>query len=200
MIPAELERALGDGDGPALVCAQAGDVNTGAFDPLDEITSISRERGAWCHVDGAFGLWAAASPAHRHLVTGAEHADSWATDGHKWLNVPYDSGFAIVAHPEPHRNSMLVHAPRTCRRRPRTSATATTGCRSSRGAPAACRCTRRCARSAVTAWLRSSSGNCACATRIAERLEREDGVELLNDVVLNQVLVRFGPRRRHATL
>ena len=91
----ELERVLGEG--PAIVCAQAGEVNTGAFDPLEAIADAARAHGAWLHVDGAFGLWAAAAPTLRHLVRGAERADSWAVDAHKWLNVPYDGGLAIVA-------------------------------------------------------------------------------------------------------
>jgi glutamate/tyrosine decarboxylase-like PLP-dependent enzyme len=105
-----LREALGAGDGPTIVCAQAGDVNTGAFDPLDEIADAAAESGAWLHVDGAFGLWAAASPALRHLVRGAERADSWATDCHKWLNVPYDSGLALCAHPDAHSAAMSVTA------------------------------------------------------------------------------------------
>src|SRR4051812_28213212 len=92
MIPAALEAELARFDGPTIVCAQAGEINTGAFDPLAEIVDICRARGAWCHVDGAFGLWAAASPERRGLLRGHERADSWATDGHKWLNVPYDCG------------------------------------------------------------------------------------------------------------
>src|ERR1700748_579402 len=97
MPPAGLRRAREQADGPALVCAQAGEVNTGAFDPLDEIAVLVRDRGqAWLHVGGAVGLWAAASPALRSLAAGAGEADSWATDGHKWLNVPYDCGLAIV--------------------------------------------------------------------------------------------------------
>jgi glutamate/tyrosine decarboxylase-like PLP-dependent enzyme len=82
--------------GPAIVCAQAGNVNTGACDPVSRICDIAHEGGAWVHVDGAFGLWAAASPGLAHLVEGTEKADSWATDAHKWLNVPYDSGLAFV--------------------------------------------------------------------------------------------------------
>ena len=78
-------------DGPRIVCAQAGNVNTGSVDPLTEIAEVAHESRAWLHVDGAFGLWAAASPSLKHLVAGADRADSWATDAHKWLNVPYDS-------------------------------------------------------------------------------------------------------------
>ena len=100
MSPGELRAALATAEGPALVCAQAGEVNTGAVDPLAAIADVVGEHGrAWLHIDGAFGLWAAASPQLRPLVAGAERADSWAVDGHKWLNVPYDRGMAIVADP-----------------------------------------------------------------------------------------------------
>ena len=103
---AKLEPVLAaDPGAPTIVLLQAGDLNTGAFDPFPEVIAAARERGAWVHVDGAFGLWAATSPAHRHLTAGVEQADSWATDGHKWLNVPYDSGYAIVADREAHRRS-----------------------------------------------------------------------------------------------
>ena len=99
--------------GPLIVCAQAGNVNTGAFDPLEEIAepfTSTASRAVWLHVDGAFGLWAAASPSLAHLVQGAGLADSWATDGHKWLNVPYDSGIVIVDDPESHRQAMTIAA------------------------------------------------------------------------------------------
>jgi glutamate/tyrosine decarboxylase-like PLP-dependent enzyme len=92
-------------DAPTIVLLQAGDLNTGAFDPFPEVIPIAHEHGAWVHVDGAFGLWAATSPDHRSLTLGVEQADSWATDGHKWLNVPYDCGYAIVADREAHRRS-----------------------------------------------------------------------------------------------
>ena len=106
MLPAALEEELGRSDGPTIVCAQAGEINTGAFDPLAQVVDACRRHGAWCHVDGAFGLWAAASPARRGLVEGIERADSWATDGHKWLNVPYDCGIAVVADSSAHRTAM----------------------------------------------------------------------------------------------
>ena len=101
-----LEWALSATSGPTIVCAQVGNVNTGACDPLVEIGELTRENGAWLHIDGAFGLWAAASPAYRRLVAGLADADSWTTDGHKWLNVPYDSGIVIVRHPAAHRAAM----------------------------------------------------------------------------------------------
>jgi glutamate/tyrosine decarboxylase-like PLP-dependent enzyme len=110
MLAAPLREVLAAGSGPTIVCAKAGNVNTGSCDPLAEIAAVAREAGAWLHVDGAFGLWAAASPRFEHLVEGAELADSWVTDAHKWLNVPYDSGLAFCAHPESHRAAMTVHA------------------------------------------------------------------------------------------
>jgi glutamate/tyrosine decarboxylase-like PLP-dependent enzyme len=96
------------GDSPTIVCLQAGELSSGAFDPFGEACALARARGAWTHVDGAFGLWGAASPRLRHLTAGVDQADSWVTDGHKWLNSPYDLGFAFVAHPEPHRASMTA--------------------------------------------------------------------------------------------
>lgn len=100
MVPAALTEALGDPDGtPTIVCLQAGEVHTGAFDPVDELVAIAKRHDAWVHVDGAFGLWAAASPALRHLTAGIGDADSWTTDAHKTLNVPYDCGMAIVRDP-----------------------------------------------------------------------------------------------------
>lgn len=115
--PKTLQAALdARGDSPTIVILQAGDVNCGAFDDFAALIPIARAAGAWTHVDGAMGLWCNATPALRHLLNGVEHADSWATDGHKWLNVPYDCGYAFVAHPEHHRAGMehrasyLTHA------------------------------------------------------------------------------------------
>jgi glutamate/tyrosine decarboxylase-like PLP-dependent enzyme len=110
MIAAELARVVENLSGPTIVCAQAGNVNTGAFDPLGASRRSRATREAWLHVDGAFGLWAAASAVAPHLVDGVERADSWATDAHKWLNVPYDSGLAITRHPAAHRAAMSVKA------------------------------------------------------------------------------------------
>lgn len=110
MIPAALRDALRSGEGPAIVCAQAGEVNTGALDPLSEIADAVQEAGAWLHVDGAFGLWAAAAPRLASLVAGSERGDSWSVDGHKWLNVPYDCGIAFCAHPDAHRAAMTTAA------------------------------------------------------------------------------------------
>jgi glutamate/tyrosine decarboxylase-like PLP-dependent enzyme len=108
--PDALAQALERDPQPAIVLLQAGEINTGIYDPFAQLIPIARRHGAWVHVDGAFGLWAAASPHYRHLVEGFELADSWATDGHKWLNVPHDSGYAFVADPRPHRASMSHRA------------------------------------------------------------------------------------------
>jgi Glutamate decarboxylase and related PLP-dependent proteins len=130
MIASELARTIKGCAGPTIVCAQAGNINTGAFDPLPEISAASREAGAWLHVDGAFGLWAAVSDQLKHLTAGAELADSWATDAHKWLNVPYDCGLIMCAHPEPHRAAMNVSASTWCP--PTHSAIHVNGCPSCR--------------------------------------------------------------------
>ena len=110
MEPEGLRAALAELSGPTIVCAQAGEVNTGSFDPFPQIVEIVRETDAWLHVDGAFGLWAAVSPERRRLVEGVALADSWATDGHKWLNVPYDCGLVFCARPDAHIASMTMKA------------------------------------------------------------------------------------------
>ena len=191
MRPDALREALAAGGGPTIVCAQAGEVNTGAFDPLREIAELGRAAGAWLHLDGAFGLWAAAAPALAHLVHGAELYDSWATDAHKWLNVPYDSGIAFCADPEAHQRAMGVHADYLVHAEP--------------GGPRDQmewnpEFSRRARGFAVYAALRSLGRSgvaelvercCAHARRFAGELRALDGVELLNDVVLNQVLFRY---------
>jgi glutamate/tyrosine decarboxylase-like PLP-dependent enzyme len=192
MLPDALADALAGASGPAIVCAQAGEVNTGAFDPLPAIAELSRNAGAWLHVDGAFGIWAAVSPRLRHLVSGIELADSWTTDAHKWLNVPYDSGIVLCAHPESHRAAMTVTAAYLIQDE---------GSRRLRDqvdwVP---EFSRRARGFAVYAALRSlgRSGvvelverGCDAATRFAEAIVELPGVELLNEVVLNQVLFRF---------
>ena len=109
---APLRRALqAERERPTIVLLQAGDINTGAFDSFETLVPIAKEAGAWVHVDGAFGLWAGASPSYRHCIDGADAADSWATDGHKWLNVPFDSGYAFVADAQSHSASMSTRAP-----------------------------------------------------------------------------------------
>jgi glutamate/tyrosine decarboxylase-like PLP-dependent enzyme len=187
-----LADALERASGPTIVCAQAGEVNTGAFDPLPEIAAACRDARAWLHVDGAFGIWAAVSPRFRHLVAGIELADSWTTDAHKWLNVPYDSGIVMCAHPESHRNAMAVTA---------SYLIMDEGARRVRDemdwVP---EFSRRARGFAVYAALRSLGRNglqelvercCDAAARFAGRIAELDGVEVLNKVVLNQVLFRF---------
>jgi glutamate/tyrosine decarboxylase-like PLP-dependent enzyme len=187
-----LREALGAGSGPTIVCAEAGNVNTGAFDPLDEIADAVEGTGAWLHVDGAFGLWAAASPRFRHLVAGAERADSWATDAHKWLNVPYDCGIAFCAHPASHRAAMSVHASYLEHADEDTARDAMDWnpefSRRARGFPIYA-AIRALGQEGIAAMVERC---CDHAARFAELLGAEPGVEILNDVVLNQVLVRFG--------
>ncbi len=177
------------GDGPTIVIAQAGNVNTGAFDPLREICEAAHGQGAWVHVDGAFGLWAAAAPTLAHLVDGAGLADSWATDAHKWLNVPYDSGIVLCAHPDSHRAAMTLSASYLARSGGRDGADWTP--ESSRRARAfavwaALRCLGR---NGVADLIERS---CAQARLFAETLAAEPDVAILNEVVLNQALVRVG--------
>ena len=187
-----LRQMLAETHGPAIVCAQAGNVNTGAFDPIDEIAAITRERGAWLHVDGAFGLWAAASPKLRPLTKGLERADSWATDAHKSLNVPYDNGIAIVADAGAHRAAMAATAAYLVKssdgRRDPDDWTPEFS-RRARGFTvyAALRSLGR--RGVVDMIERSSSQ----AREMADRLAKAPGVEVLNEVGYNQVLVRFKP-------
>jgi glutamate/tyrosine decarboxylase-like PLP-dependent enzyme len=176
-------------DNHTIVCLQAGNVNTGAFDPAFEICRRAREAGAWVHVDGAFGLWAAASPRYRYLTDGFEHADSWSTDGHKWPNAGYDSGIALVRDPRALRSAMSFTAAYLAPGELRDPA---------HYGPEMSRRAR-----AVPLWaaLRSlgCSGladlidrTCRHARTFAERLH-DLGYEILNDVVINQVLVSFGP-------
>jgi glutamate/tyrosine decarboxylase-like PLP-dependent enzyme len=175
-------------DGPTIVCGQAGEVNTGAFDDLNAIADHVAGTDAWFHVDGAFGLWAAASPSLRHLVRGSECADSWATDAHKWLNVPYDSGIAFCAHPEAHRAAMRVTASYLIQpgddRRDQVDWTPEFS-RRARGFTVYA-AIRELGAAGIAAMVERS---CERARQFAELL-RDGGLEVLNDVVLNQVLVR----------
>jgi glutamate/tyrosine decarboxylase-like PLP-dependent enzyme len=184
MIAAKLPKVKG----PTIVCAQAGNVNTGAFDPIDEIADAAKEMNAWLHIDGAFGLWAAVSPKKSYLVKGIEKADSWATDAHKWLNVPYDCGLAIVRDEEILRSTMTLTAsylPQKFRREP------------SQFTPELSRRSR-----GVEVWAALYSlgrkglvdlieRTCDHAKMFADGLTAA-GFEVINDVVLNQVLVSFG--------
>ncbi len=188
-----LEAALPAGNGPLIVSLQAGNVNTGSFDPLGPAIELIRARhpGAWIHIDGAFGLWAAASPDYRHLLDGHEGADSWATDGHKWLNVPYDCGYAFVRDPSAHAAALsppgaayIVYGSAErdeFRWVPEYS-------RRARGFPTYA-ALRSLGREGVREMIERS---CRLATRMADGL-RGSGVEILNDVVLDQVLARFHP-------
>ncbi len=191
MQPAALREAIAGDDGPVIVCAQAGNVNTGACDALEEIADIAEAAGAWLHIDGAFGLWAAASPAHRHLVAGAERADSWAVDAHKWLNVPYDSGIAFCAHPEAQQAAMGVRASYLIQADPGGPREPLEWnpefSRRARGFPIYA-AIRSLGRSGIAELIDRS---CAHARRFADALSGTPGVEMLNEVVLNQVLVRF---------
>lgn len=185
-----LDRALATSAGPTIVSAQAGNVNTGASDPIGEIVEIAHRRGAWVNVDGAFGLWAAAVPELRSQVKGIETADSWATDAHKWLNVPYDSGIAIVADGAPHRAAMSLKASYLQRGADEERIGTDWVPESSRRARAIplYALFRALGRDGILNIVRN---NCALARRMADRLSQADGVTILNDVVLNQVLVRF---------
>ena len=191
MDPVALAAELARGTGPAIVCAQAGNVNTGAFDPFAPIVAACREHGAWCHVDGAFGLWAAAAPGRAHLAAGVEDADSWALDAHKWLNVPYDSALAIVADPAPLQAAMRFTAPYLTEAPERERNSGDWGPEASRRARAfpLYAALRQLGRAGIAELVER---HCALAARMADRLAAEPGVAILNDVVLNQVLVRFG--------
>ena len=185
----DLNDALHAHRGPRIVCAQAGNVNTGAVDPLNEIAAAAKDSGAWFHVDGAFGLWAAASPNRAALVSGVEKADSVATDAHKWLNVPYDCGIVFCSDEAAHRGAMSLAAAYIVatkeERDPHEFVPEES--RRARAIP-------------VYAALRSLGRkglaelierNCRQAHRFAEALQSA-GCEVLNDVTLNQVLVSFG--------
>jgi glutamate/tyrosine decarboxylase-like PLP-dependent enzyme len=175
-------------DDRTVVCIQAGNVNTGAFDPAKEICARAREAGTWVHVDGAFGLWAAVSPLYAPLLEGVGDADSWAIDCHKWLNVPYDSGIAVVRDPAHLRNAMAINAAYLQPSENREPWHYT---------PEASRRAR-----GIELWAAMRSlgrdglremieRHCRLAKRFAEGL-RQSGLQVLNDVVLNQVLVSFG--------
>jgi glutamate/tyrosine decarboxylase-like PLP-dependent enzyme len=188
--PDGLRLALSRAEGPTIVCAQTGEVNTGSSDPFPEIVEVVRTTDAWLHVDGAFGLWLAASPSRRIQVAGVEGADSWAADAHKWLNVPYDCGLAFCANPEAHKAAMTARA------------TYFEG--ADRWARDAFDWTPESSRRArgftVYAALRSLGRQgvadlvdrcCDLAVQFAEGIARLPGCAVLNDVVSNQVLFRF---------
>ncbi len=175
--------------GPAIVCAQAGNVNTGAFDPLEPIIEAAHAAGAWVHVDAAFGLWALATPSRRSLAAGIERADSWATDAHKWLNVPYDSGIAFVRDVHALRAAMAITAEYLPTDTPRRNPSDHTPelSRRARGVDVWA-ALRTLGRAGIAEMIER---NCRQARRFADGL-RAAGFRVLNDVVLNQVLVSFG--------
>lgn len=191
MIATDLAMQMADRDGPAIVIAQAGQINTGAFDPFADILDLARTKNAWVHVDGAFGLWARAHPDYRPLTNGVEDADSWAVDGHKWLQTPFDSGYAIVRDRDSLHRAMSIDAsylPAVGERDRIPSFLVPELSRRARGLP-------------TWAMLKTLGRNgvedlvgrhCAIARRIAERIGSADGVHVVNDVVLNQVIVSFG--------
>lgn len=185
---ADLEARLVDHQGPLIVCLQAGNVNTGASDSIGEACRLVHEHNGWVHVDGAFGIWAAVSPTLRHQVAGLELADSWGTDGHKWLNLPYDSGFVFSAHPESHAAALAYTASYLVKSGEREPGDYTI------------ESSRRARGLAVWAGLQELGRTgltevvdrcCTLATSFATRLASA-GYEIGNEVVLNQVLVSFG--------
>ncbi len=182
--------AIASADGPLLVVIQAGNVNTGAFDPAAEISDAVRAHpNAWLHVDGAFGLWAAAVPRLAHLVEGVERADSWSTDAHKWLNVGYDCGFVATRDPDAHRAAMATSAAYLMRGTERENwEWVLDSSRRARGFTLYA-ALRSLGRDGVRSLVERC---CELAARMADALRAADDVEVLNDVVLNQVLVRFG--------
>ncbi|MEX3690591.1 aspartate aminotransferase family protein [Paraburkholderia sp. BR14263] len=186
-----LHAALANATEPALVIAQAGQINTGAFDPVDAIAEITHARQGWLHVDGAFGLWARACPATAHLANGIEKADSWATDGHKWLQAPYDAGYGFVRNAEAHRHAMSSEASYFISseqdvRDPRSYV------------PELSRRARGFATWAIISTLGRQGiaemieCHCEQARAMSESLAKEPGVYVLNKVELNQFVVRFG--------
>jgi glutamate/tyrosine decarboxylase-like PLP-dependent enzyme len=189
-----LAEALAHGGGPVIVCLQAGNVHSGAFDPIAAATAVAHEHGAWVHADGAFGLWAAASPRLAHLVEGRAAVDSWATDAHKTLNVPYDCGIAIVAHPRAVRDAMGIHASYLVHahgpgdpfdRVPELS-------RRARGVPVWA-ALRSLGRSGVAGLVDRLAGH---ARALADGIATVPHAEILNDVVFTQVCAAFGDDER----
>jgi glutamate/tyrosine decarboxylase-like PLP-dependent enzyme len=192
----DLTRVLADGEGPVIVCLQAGEVHSGAFDDFAAVIPVARSHDAWVHVDGAFGLWAAASPSYRHLTLGMADADSWATDAHKTLNVPYDSGLAVVRDPAAvaagfgvEADYLIGAAGDPMERVPEFS--------------------RRARGFAVWAALRSLGRDglavlvdrlCATASMLAKGFEEVDEVEVVNDVVFTQVMFRLSTDERTAEM
>jgi glutamate/tyrosine decarboxylase-like PLP-dependent enzyme len=188
-----LRERLRAGDGATIICAQVGHVATGASDPIDQIVDVGHNHGAWVHVDGAFGLWANVVPELRDSIRGIERADSWATDAHKWLNVPYDSGLAIVRHSAAHRAAMSFEAAYLQRGSDEERVGMDWVPESSRRARVVplYALIRTLGRTGILEMVR---GHVALARRMANRLSVVPGIAILNEVALNQVLVQFdGP-------
>ncbi|MBX2880900.1 MAG: aminotransferase class V-fold PLP-dependent enzyme [Granulosicoccus sp.] len=196
----ELEKVIAEFERPGIVIAQAGHINSGAFDYIGDIADLAKNSGSWLHVDGAFGLWARCSTTVCAQTAGVEKADSWAVDGHKWLQVPYDSGYAIVRHADAHRRAMCIDASYLNRDE-------LDGRNPSEFGPELSRRAR-----GFTTWAtiqtlgkrgiaRMVDRHCSCARELASELSRIPGVEILNDVCLNQVAVTFTPpsRTKHLT-
>jgi glutamate/tyrosine decarboxylase-like PLP-dependent enzyme len=191
MLAADFERALQAASGPVIAIAQAGQINTGAADPFATIAPLAKAHGAWLHVDGAFGLWAQACPTRAELTAGVEQADSWATDGHKWLQTPYDCGFAIVRDAEAHRRAMAVSAsylPSATGAERDPSAYAPELSRRARGF-ATWAMIRQLGRSGVADMVEQC---CQIAAQMAAGIAAEPGAELVCPVELNQFMIRFG--------
>lgn len=191
---AEFGRMIAACDGPTIAIAQAGQVNTGAFDLFAPLADAAHAKGAWLHVDGAFGLWARASPAHAHLTEGIDRAHSWATDGHKWLQVPYDCGYGIVADADAHRRAMTMTAsylPPSLAGEYDPTHYVPELSRRARGF-ATWAVIRHLGREGIAAMVEH---HCRIARQMAEQLAAEPGIDILNDIELNQVMVRFGGDR-----
>jgi glutamate/tyrosine decarboxylase-like PLP-dependent enzyme len=188
---AALADALGTGAGPTIVCLQAGNVHSGAFDPLGQAVALAHEHGAWVHVDGAFGLWAAASPRLRHLVAGHEAADSWATDAHKTLNVPYDCGIAVARRPAL-RAAMGMRASYLVQDAGDPMETVPELSRRARGVPVWA-ALHSLGRSGAAGLVDRLAAN---ARAIAAGIAAVPGAEVLNDVVFTQVCAAFADDER----
>ena len=191
MLPESLAVAIAKTAGPKIVIAQAGQINTGCYDPFEAIVEIAHAHGAWVHVDGAFGLWARATPTHKHLTNGIEGADSWVADGHKWLQVPYDSGFAIVRDREVHQRAMTQwssYLPHIGQGDRVPSAFVAELSRRARGVPV-WTMLKTLGRDGIAAMV---SRHCAEARQLAARLAGEPGIRVINEVTINQVIVNFG--------
>lgn len=184
-----LKNELNNCSGPTIICAQAGNVNTGCFDSFEEIIPLAKKHGAWVHIDGAFGLWARTSPKYFHLVTGIEKADSWTVDAHKWLNVSYDSGIVIIRDSKNHYKLKTIqcsYAGQHSEEHRDGSQWVPENSRRARGFVLYA-ALRNLGRDGVRNIVENS---CSLATEFAQQLEKLPNVHVLNNVVLNQVLFR----------